>query len=148
MAAQFVPLTAADVERVLPLMAQLYAHGDSAFEPQRHRQAIERLLTEPQCGGIWTIEADGALAGYIVILLGYSLEFGGRFGLLDELFIAESQRGTGVAQEALAFAEEQCRARGWKALRLEVDTENLRAQNLYRRSGFQKHDRFPMTKWI
>jgi GNAT superfamily N-acetyltransferase len=129
-------------------MAELYARGDPPFDPVRARHATERLLAEPEFGGVWLIEVDGALAGYIVVLLGYSLEFGGQFGLLDELFISESYRGTGIGGAALAFADEQSRARGWKALRLEVDQRNLRAQNLYRRSGFQMHDRFLMTKWI
>jgi ribosomal protein S18 acetylase RimI-like enzyme len=83
-----------------------------------------------------------------VVLLGYSLEFGGRFGLLDELFVKENCRGMGLGALALAFADEQCRARGWQALRLEVGQNNQRAQNLYARSGFEMHDRFLMTKWM
>jgi ribosomal protein S18 acetylase RimI-like enzyme len=54
----------------------------------------------------------------------------------------------GLGALALAFADEQCRARGWQALRLEVGQNNQRAQNLYARSGFEMHDRFLMTKWM
>jgi GNAT superfamily N-acetyltransferase len=146
--ARFLPVTPGDVDRVVAMMAQLYAHGDSSFDPARARQATEKLLSEPEFGGAWTIDVDGAPAGYIVVLLGYSLEFGGRFGLLDELFVAEDHRRRGVAAEALAFAGQQCHARGWQALRLEVGQDNHRAQSVYRRSGFQMHDRFLMTKWI
>ncbi len=130
------------------MMAQLYAHGDSPFDADRARKATEKLLTEPQYGGVWTIDADGVLVGYIVVVLGYSVEFGGRFGLLDELFVAQSHRGNGLGREALEFAEQQCKERGWRALRLEVAQDNRRAQFLYRRSGFQMHDRFLMTKWV
>jgi GNAT superfamily N-acetyltransferase len=130
------------------MMAQLYAQGASPFNPARARQATERLLGEPEFGGVWTIDLAGTLAGYIVVLLGYSLEFGGRFGLLDELFVKENCRGMGLGALALAFADEQCRARGWQALRLEVGQNNQRAQNLYARSGFEMHDRFLMTKWM
>jgi GNAT superfamily N-acetyltransferase len=141
-------VTPADRDRVVAMMAQLYAHGDSAFDLARARQATEALLREPEFGGVWMIEVDGSLAGYIVVLLGYSLEFGGRFGLLDELYVAESHRGRGLGASAIEFAGEQCRARGWQALRLEVGQENLRGQALYRRAGFYMHDRFLMTKWI
>jgi GNAT superfamily N-acetyltransferase len=130
------------------MMAQLYAHGSSAFDITRARRATEALLTEPGVGGVWTIHLDGALAGYIVLLLGYSLEFGGRFGLLDELFVAENFRGMGLGKQAVAFAGDECRARGWQALRLEVGQQNLPAQSLYRGSGFEMHDRFLMTKWL
>jgi GNAT superfamily N-acetyltransferase len=146
--AAFLPLQLDGIDTVIAMMEQLYANGDSPFEAARARRATEKLLSEPEFGGVWTIEADGTLAGYLAIVLGYSLEFGGRFGLLDELFVTETYRGSGLGTEALAFAEEQCRARGWQALRLEVGQENRRATSLYRRSGFRMHDRFLMTKWI
>ena len=130
------------------MMAQLYSQSSSPFDAARARRSTETLLTEPEFGGVWMIDLDGALAGYIVLVLGYSLEFGGRFGLLDELFVAENFRGMGLGTQALAFAGEQCRARGWQALRLEVGQKNLRAQSLYQWSGFHMHDRFLMTKWM
>ena len=130
------------------MMSQLYAQGSSPFDAGRARRATEKLLSEPEFGGVWLIDMDGRLAGYLVVLLGYSLEFGGRFGLLDELFVVEGCRGSGLGTEALAFADQQCRERGWQALRLEVAQENRRAISLYRRAGFQTHDRFPMTKWM
>lgn len=148
MPATFLPLTPADLDRVVEMMAQLYAQGDSPFDADRARQATEKLLSEPEFGGVWTIHMDGRLAGYVVVLLGYSLEFGGRFGLLDELFIVEGCRGSGLGSEALAFAGRQCRERGWQALRLEVGQENRRAISLYRRTGFRMHERFLMTKWV
>ena len=146
--AQFRPINLEDADRVVAMMAQLYADSASPFDRMRARRAMEKLLGEPEFGGVWMIDLDGALAGYVVVLLGYSLEFGGRFGLLDELFIAQDYRGNGLGSEALAFADQQCKARGWQALRLEVGQENLRAQSLYRRSGFEMHDRFLMTKWM
>jgi hypothetical protein len=101
--AAFLPLTPDDVDRVVDMMAQLYAQG-APFDAARARQATETLLTEPEFGGVWTIDADGGTRRLpIVVLLGYSLEFGGRFGLLDELFVKEKlPRGLGA--DALAFA--------------------------------------------
>ena len=148
MPAQFLPVKLEDIDRVVAMMAQLYEQSASPFDPLRARRATETLLGEPEFGGVWMIDLDGTLAGYVVVLLGYSLEFGGRFGLLDELFVAPGYRGNGLGTEALAFADQQCKARGWQALRLEVGQENLRAQSLYRRSGFEMHDRFLMTKWM
>jgi GNAT superfamily N-acetyltransferase len=144
----FLPLTAGELDRALAMMAQLYSQGSSAFDPARARRATEKLLAEPEFGGVWWIASNGARAGYLVLLLGYSLEFGGRFGLLDELFVEEPWRGSGIGTLALAFAGAECRARGWQALRLEVGQKNQRAIGLYRRSGFQMHDRYLMTKWM
>lgn len=148
MPVRFLPLQRENIGRVVDMMAQLYAKENSTFDAGRARLATETLLTEPEFGGVWTIDCDGALAGYIVVVLGYSLEFGGRFGLLDELFVAEHFRGMGLGTKGIAFAGEQCRARGWHAVRLEVGQENLRAQSLYGWSGFKTQERFLMTKWI
>ena len=148
MPATFQPLTATDIDRVVDMMAKLYAPSGAAFDADRARRTTEKLLAEPDFGGVWMIDMEGTPAGYLVLLLGYSLEFGGRFGLLDELFVEDSWRGSGIGTEALAFADRQCRARGWQALRLEVGQQNQRAISLYRRSGFQMHDRYLMTKWM
>ena len=148
MPAKFLPLTGGDVDRLLAMMAKLYAHDHIAFDATRARRGAETLLTEPEFGGVWTIALEGAPAGYLVLLLGYSLEFGGRFGLLDELFVEEPWRGRGLGAQAIDFAADQCRARGWQALRLEVGQDNQPAIALYRRSGFRMHDRYPMTKRI
>ena len=62
--------------------------------------------------------------------------------------MAEHARGSGVGRELLARLEERCRALGVRALHLEVDHENRRALEMYRRAGFVDHDRLLMTKRI
>jgi len=68
--------------------------------------------------------------------------------LLDEFFVDSAWRSQGIGTQALAFAEEWCRSRGLRALRLEVGHENPRALGLYQRTGFEVHDRHLMTKWL
>jgi len=129
------------------MMARLYA-GNMRFEIAQARSAIEWLIDNDACGAAWFLEADGKVAGYLVLTIGYSLEFHGRYGLLDELFIEESFRGQGLGTQALAFAEEVCRLRGLRAVRLEVGRGNPRVQALYQRAGFHAHDRDLMSKWL
>jgi GNAT superfamily N-acetyltransferase len=143
----FLPITAAGVERTLGMMARLYT-GNPRYDAVHARTAIEWLLDNDACGAAWIIEAAGQTAGYMVLTIGYSLEFHGRYGLLDELYVEEEFRGQGIGTQALAFAEQVCRLRGLQALRLEVTRTNVRAQTLYGRTGFQAHDRDLMTKWL
>jgi ribosomal protein S18 acetylase RimI-like enzyme len=35
-----------------------------------------------------------------------------------------------------------------KAMRLETDHANVRAQKLYLRRGFELHERYLMTRWV
>lgn len=143
----FLPLTAAGVDRALEMMARLYA-GAIPYDEAHARQAIQWLIDNDACGAAWFIQSGGQAAGYLVLTIGYSLEFHGRYGLLDELYVEEAFRGQGVGAQALAFAVEVCRLRGLQALRLEVGRDNPRAQALYARSGFHAHDRDLMTRWV
>jgi len=130
------------------MMSRLYAQDAIPWNQELSRKAIAGLLASPDSGGTWLIQADGVTAGYLVLTICFSLEFRGRYALLDEFFVEEAWRGQGLGSQALRFAEEQSRAYGVMAMRLEVDELNVPAQKLYRRNGFERHDRDVMTKWL
>ena len=130
------------------MMRDYYALDRLDFDAAAAREALRGLLGEPARGEVWLAERDGAAVGYGVLCLGWSLEFHGRDAFVDEIFVAEGARGTGVGRELLARLEERCRALGVRALHLEVDPENRRALDVYRAAGFLDHDRRLMTKRI
>lgn len=55
---------------------------------------------------------------------------------LHQLYLAESAKGTGVADTLMRWAIDEAQARGHAILYLSVFTENPRAQAFYRRYGF------------
>jgi GNAT superfamily N-acetyltransferase len=57
----------------------------------------------------------GEPVGYLVVTLGYSLEYGGRDAFVDEVYIRSTHREKGIGTAALTFAEEQCRVLGVRA---------------------------------
>jgi GNAT superfamily N-acetyltransferase len=148
MKAEFNALTDGAKERALDMMGRLYSEAGATHHRERARRAAEGLMANPELGGVWLIEMQGDTAGYLCVTLCYSLEFDGRFALLDELYLEEAWRGQGIGAQAIAFAVEWSRARGLAAIRLEVEHTNSRAIELYRREGFQAHDRHLMTKWF
>jgi ribosomal protein S18 acetylase RimI-like enzyme len=137
-----------EIDVVLSLVQLLYVHEGIAFDQARTRDALARLMANPQTGGVWLMHEQGVVAGYMVLTTGYSIEFGGDFMLVDELYVAEDSRGRGFAKQGLAFAEAEARRRGADAVRLEAEVANTAALNLYRDSGFVTHERYPMTKRI
>jgi diamine N-acetyltransferase len=145
---EFNALTADAMDQALDMMGRLYSEGGSTHHRERARRAAEGLMLNPQLGGIWLIDLDGETAGYLCVTVCYSLEFAGRFALVDELYLKEAWRGKGMGAQAIAFAEDWSRARGLAAIRLEVAHANLRALELYRRVGFTAHERHLMTKWL
>jgi ribosomal protein S18 acetylase RimI-like enzyme len=137
-----------DTGELIVMMRDFYAELGEPFEAERAERALRALLDDPSHGAAWILRADGRAVGYLIITHGYSLEFGGRLAVVDEVYAVPEMRGQGLGAQALALAEEHCRRHGIAALRLEVHHENRRAMELYERHGFAAHDRHLMTKWL
>lgn len=144
----FRKASSADEDCVLAFMRAYYELDHLTLDEERARSALKKILHDASVGQIWLIQDKTETAGYMVLTLGFSLEYHGRDAFLDEIYIKESHRGKGIGQQALAFIEEQCRLRGVHALHLEVERTNAHAQKSYRRFGFVDHDRYLMTKRI
>ena len=149
MSAQIRRASVDDVHSLLAMMRELDEHEAIVFDEPRVRAALGVLLADERYGRVWLVEGAGAAPiGYVVLTLGYSLEFGGRDAFVDEIYLRESHRGQGIAKQALAVLEGACRELGVRALHLEVERKNARAQVVYRSAGFKDHDRYLMTKWL
>lgn len=136
-----------DAPAVLELMRDFYAEEGLAFDGRAQGRALDVLLSRPELGTAYLLrgaEAGGAL-GHLVLTRGHSLEFGGAFLLLDELYLRPEIRGRGEGRRALDFAAAQARATGAHALRLEVAHANTRARAAYERAGFATETRNLMT---
>lgn len=144
----FRPATPGDVAPFLVLQRAFYADDGYPFREAEARANLLRLLADPNLGRVWVTEDAGTVVGYVVLTFGFSLEFRGRDAFLDELYLAPGHRGRGLGQKALALVEAACREMGVRALHLEVEKHKTAAQALYRKIGFDDHDRYLMTKWI
>src|SRR3954463_10847053 len=142
----FQPFTRAEWSELAGLMQQLYRLSGMAWSEPTAEAALNELLRSPDKGGAWLVRVEQETAGYLVLTLAFSLEFGGVFGLLDELYIRPEWRGKGVGGAALRFAEVQCRELGASALRLETEIENADAVTFYERHGLHREKRYLMTK--
>lgn len=138
----------ADLELLAGMMREFYAHEELPIDLDRARAALAQLVGDPALGRVWVMRRGGEPIGYLVLALGFSLEFGGRDAFVDELYVREGHRGGGIGRAALEHASAACRALGVRALHLEVERKNEAAQAFYRRLGFLDHDRFLLTRWI
>lgn len=137
-----------DSEILVEFIREFHEVEHLPFDDKSVRTMLAEILNDDSLGRVWLIQDGSEPIGYIVLTFGYSLEFQGRDGLIDELYIRASHRGQGIGTRALQFVEGVCPSLGVQALHLEVDHKNTAAQSLYRKVGFEDHDRYLMTKWI
>jgi ribosomal protein S18 acetylase RimI-like enzyme len=147
-AADLREATVADEDVLLGLMREFYTFERLAFDEARLRTALRTLFADPMLGRAWIITRGGEVAGYAVVTVCFSLEFAGRFALIDELYVREAFRGRGLGTRALELAANACRGLDVAAVRLEVDVWNERAMELYRRMGFELQERYLMSRWL
>ena len=133
---------------VLPLMREFYSQQHMAFNEAVATACLKKIATSPALGQLYLIFRGQELAGYFALTFCFSLEFHGRFALLDELYIREPFKRQKLGRAAVEFAERICRDAKIAAVRLEVWTGNSAAQSLYKAEGFNTEERFLMTKWL
>ncbi|HEU4415287.1 MAG TPA: GNAT family N-acetyltransferase [Candidatus Angelobacter sp.] len=144
----FQLLSEQELPTLLEMMRDFYEQQHMRFDKAIASRAVGKLLESPGQGQVYLIFRGPDLAGYFVLTFCFSLEFHGRFGLLDELYILANFRRQKLGKAVVAFAEDLCRKAGVKALRLEVGRDNKAAQSLYGGAGFTEESRHLMTRWL
>jgi ribosomal protein S18 acetylase RimI-like enzyme len=144
----FQLLSESEIPVALELMREFYPQTHMTFAEATARAALGKLLKDPSKGELYLIFRGSDLAGYFALTFCFSLEFHGRFALLDELYIRDAFRRQRLGKAVIAFVEGACKKAGIKALRLEVGDDNQAAQALYFAAGMKKDSRFLFTKWL
>jgi ribosomal protein S18 acetylase RimI-like enzyme len=145
--------SASDEDALLALMEIFYAEEGLVFELAAARAALRVVLTRVEIGRVMVMRdtnggADGAILGYLVLTFGFSLEFHGRYVLLDELHVIREFRDRGCGRAGIEAAASWARAQGVRALRLEVNETNQHAREVYLRRGFKDDARRLLTRWV
>lgn len=110
----------------------LLALENAAFAGDRlTRRSLVRLVRAASCR-VLVARADGALAGYVILLLHQRR----RAARIYSLAVAAGFAGRGIGRALVEAACDAARRAGRTAATLEVRTDNRRAIALYRRSGF------------
>lgn len=135
-----------DADKLLPLVEAFHAEEGIASNADFRTAAVLPLLEGNPHGAAYLIGPRRAPVGYIVISFGWSVEFGGMDGFLDEIYLRPAVRGKGMASEALGALMNGLKNSDLKALHLEVDRENT-STGIYERLGFQNRARYGLMSW-
>lgn len=131
--------------RDLPRLAELMLAYVVDFyrQPEPDPAAMDRLR-EAMLGGETGIqlvaEADGDLVGFATIYFSWTTFTGERIGIMNDLYVDESHRGSGSAMALFEACREECRRRGFAEMTWETAPDNIRAQRFYEKVGGRRED--------
>lgn len=131
-----------DLDRVLRLVADHHVEEGIALSDDARRGAVLPLLEGSPHGVIYLVGPVRAPIGYAAVSFGWSIEFGGMDGFVDEIYIRPGVRGRGIGSEILSSLPLALARTGMRAIHLEVAHGNERARKLYRKLGFQSREAY------
>lgn len=147
------PATPSDIETLVEFSRALNQEdpdftGEIHFDEAAVRTALQEFIGDSKLGRAWLILDGDNPIGYVILTMGYSLEYHGRDAFIDEIYITADYRGRGIGTYVMQLVEDEARTLGVNALHLEVEYGNNQALALYQKMGFENHKRRLLTKWI
>lgn len=126
-----------DMQSLQNLVSKLYLEDSNVSHVQPNVQvSCQELAAKPDKGQVVIFDADGHVAGYAILIFFWSNEYGGDIIEIDELYVDEIYRRSGVATK---FFEWLADAFGEKCagLSLQVSEQNQKALSFYQKLGFE-----------
>ena len=93
----------------------------------------------------YVFEHGNVIQGYAMLAKSFSTEFGRPCIWIEDIYLLEEYRGSGIARAFFDFVEEKY---PHSILRLEVEAENKRALRFYRKCGYDTLPYMEMKKEI
>ena len=140
MTLRFDPVRVSDADTLVGL-ARDFHHEDGHPLTAAGEAALRQIALGEPFACAWLVREYDAAAGYLILTLGFSVEYGGRDGFIDDLYLVPTARGRGLGRALVDFALVQARELGVGTLHLEVEVGNDTAARLYRKAGFEETGR-------
>ncbi len=136
----FRAFQAGDLAEYLKLSRDFYASSatDHPVDEEHFHRTFNECLRPGGLSRGWLIEDEaGAKLGYMLASLTWSNELGGRVAWLEELWLKEEARGSGLGRRVMEGVMEELKLHeDVRGFRLEVAPANESVSQLYARLGF------------
>ena len=135
--AEIERVTGADLPELLPLV-RAYCDFYEVDPPDDALLALSRaLLADPEHEGVQFLarDADGHAVGFATLYWTWSTSDAARIGVMNDLFVAPTARGSGAAEQLIDACRSECARRGASRLTWQTAPDNERAQAVYERVG-------------
>ena len=140
-------MTESDRAKVVNMM-RIFYHSPAVWtngsEEIYHNDVTACVGESPYAEG-FIFENETEIMGYGMIAKSFSTEFGKPCIWIEDLYLKEEYRGTGIGSCFFAYLE---KVYPNTIMRLEVEEENTRAVTVYKKNGYEELPYMEMKKEI
>jgi len=125
-----------DLSELLPLLRAYCDFYDVSPSDDDLLALARALIADPARDGVQLLARAGEEAiGFATIYWSWATTIASRIGVMNDLFVAPSARGSGAAEQLIRACVDECRRHGAAELTWQTAPDNERAQRLYDRVG-------------
>ncbi len=125
-----------DLPELLALMRGYCDFYEVAPSDEELLALARAMIADPDHDGVQLLARNGGEAvGFATIYWSWATTIAARIGVMNDLFVAPTGRGTGAAEQLIHACVDECRKRGAVELTWQTAPDNARAQRVYERVG-------------
>ena len=134
-----------DINEISRLLIMLFDQ-EAEFKPdyEAQKRGVGLILSNPELGIFFVLEDQGNIIGVINLLFSISTALGGKVATLEDFIVDKSYRNKGYGTLLLKKAIQHTKESGCLRITLFTDLDNYRAQELYKKYGFNVLKMNPM----
>jgi GNAT superfamily N-acetyltransferase len=137
------PIAAEEFEELLPLIAAYQRFYEvKEIDDERNRVFFRRFIAPSEDGLLLGARSEGRLVGYACLYWHFSSLEATESVLMNDLYVEESARGTGVGRALIEATAEVARERGVPFVEWSTAPDNHTAQRLYDSTGAERSEWF------
>lgn len=137
--------TASDMPALSELVRRYWAfEAIPGFDESRIVNLLTQFLGDRRAGLCRVADVSGELVGYLLASFVFSLEHGGWMAEIDEFYVAEELRGSGIGAALIDVATADMRAAGLVRVQLQLGNSNESGRRFYERHGYSRRDGFQL----
>jgi len=138
---EIAPVSVEEFEELLPLIAAYQRFYEVAeIDEERNRTFFRRFLGPSEDGLLLGARSGGELVGYACLYWHFSSLEATESVLMNDLYVAEQARGSGVGRALIEATAEVARERGVPIVEWSTAPDNHTAQRLYDSTGAERSE--------
>jgi len=145
---QFLKIAENSFPDLLDMMASFYAIDHYSFDRVKTEKNLSAFISDKTLGRAWIISCNEVTCGYLMLTFGFSFEYNGKIGLIDEFYLKPEFRRMGIGKKTMDFIDAQAIELDIKTVHLEVEKHNKGGTKLYKSKGYYYNGRILLSKGI